>query len=57
MILKIKKILDYLEKFFSFRVVLRLCGIIVAPPVMVQKNFFSLKSYYLCITIIEIVQN
>jgi hypothetical protein len=31
--IKIKKILVYLEKNFSFRVVLRLRGVIVAPPI------------------------
>jgi hypothetical protein len=55
MILKIKFFLAYL-KFFSFRVVLRLRGIIVAPPIMANKIFFH-KSCYLCITNIEIVQN
>ncbi len=44
-------------KFFSFSVVLGLRGIFVAPPIMVQSKNFSLKSYYLCITNIEIVQN
>ncbi len=32
-------------------------GKIVAPPIMVQSKIFFLKSYYLCITSIEIVQN
>ncbi len=46
----------YLE-IFLFRLVLRLRGIIVAPPIMVQQKIFSPKSYFLCITNIEIVQN
>ncbi len=46
----------YLEKF-SFCVVSRLRGIIVAPHIMVQSTNFSPKSYYLCITNNEIVQN
>ncbi len=54
---KKKLFLAYLEIFLSFRVVLGLRGIIVAPPIMVQSKKCSLKSYYLCITIIEIVQN
>jgi hypothetical protein len=37
MILKIRKILASLD-IFSFRVVLRLRGIIVAPPLMVQSK-------------------
>jgi hypothetical protein len=42
MILKRKKFLAYLKNFFSFRVVLRLRGIIVAPPILVQsKKFFT----------------
>jgi hypothetical protein len=41
-------------KIFSFRVVLGLCGIIVAPPIMVKSKNVSLKSYYLCITNKEI---
>jgi hypothetical protein len=44
-------------KIFSFRVVLGLCGTIVAPPIMVQSKQFLIKSYYLCITYTEIVQN
>jgi hypothetical protein len=36
-----KYFFDLAQKKFSFRVVLRLRGIIVAPPIMVQsKNFF-----------------
>ncbi len=42
--------------FFHFSF-LRLRGIIIAPPIMVQSKNFSLKSYYLCITNTEIVQN
>jgi hypothetical protein len=41
MIFKIKKFLAYLEKIFSFRVVFRLRGIIVAPPIMVSKKIFT----------------
>jgi hypothetical protein len=34
--------LAYLKKSFSFRVVLGLRGIIIAPPIMVQsKNLFT----------------
>ncbi len=47
----------FLEIFCLFRIVLRLRGIIVAPPMMVQTKFVSQKSYYLCITNNEIVQN
>jgi hypothetical protein len=43
MIEKIKKNLAYLEIFFSFRVVLRLRGIIVAPPIIVQSKMFFPK--------------
>ena len=44
-------------KFFLVRLILRLRGINIAPPVMVQSKYFSLKTYYLRITNNEIVQN
>jgi hypothetical protein len=56
MVLKIKFFLAYL-KIFLFRLVLRLRGIIVALPIMIQSKNFPPKSYCFCITNIEIVQN
>jgi hypothetical protein len=44
MIFKNKNFLAYLENFFSFRVVLGLRGIIVAPPIMVQSKKFVTKT-------------
>jgi hypothetical protein len=52
-----KKKFDLAQKFFSFRVVLRLRRIIVAPPILVQSKNFSPKSYYLSITNNEIGLN
>jgi len=43
-------------KTILFRLVLRLRGIIVAPPIMVQSKKCSPKSYYLCITNNEILK-
>jgi hypothetical protein len=41
---KIKYFFDLAKKIFSFRVVLRLRGIIVAPPLLVQANNFFPQS-------------
>jgi hypothetical protein len=35
-----EKKFDLAQKFFSFRVVLRLHGKIVPPPILAQSNFF-----------------
>jgi hypothetical protein len=40
----VKKIFAYIEHFFSFRVVIGLRGIIVAPPIMVQSKKFYTKT-------------
>jgi hypothetical protein len=41
---KKKYFFDLAQKFFSFRVVLRLRGKIVPPPILAQSKFFFAKS-------------
>ena len=57
MILKIKFFLAYLEKFFIPRSLKTTRNNRSSPHNGPITNFFSLKSYYFCITNIEIVQN